>query len=139
MATKAGKVQLKDIKRGKTFYYVRVDFPIISAGVVGLGEVESVVRLRVTSRPYLRRLSNTMAFQYINDSNAGGYIDLEQMERNHRQNELTEEGQYFVLLKSRQAAERFIKMFDDRPPSKKETVRTLLREANLNAKQRGFS
>jgi hypothetical protein len=139
MATKSGKVQLKDIKRGKTFYVVKADFPIISAGVVGLGEIESVLRVRVTSRPYWRRLSATPAFDFVNDAGREGYVHLDRMAANHALAELTEEMPYFVVLATKRAVDRFVKTFEDRPPSKAETVRTLLREAGLHGKQRGLA
>jgi hypothetical protein len=139
MTTKAGKVQLKDIRQGKTFYLVRADFPIIGPGIVGEGEVEMVRRIRIVRRPFWRSLSATPAFTYIDDRGREDWINPLEMEINHQQDLLTNDAPYFVVLGSYRAMKRFIANFDNRKPNKDEVLRTLLREANLNTKQRGLT
>jgi hypothetical protein len=139
MATKAGKVQVKDIRVGKIFYLVKADFPIMGATLVGEGEVESVRRIRVISRPFWRRLSATPAFRYIDDRGTEDWINLNDMALNHADQEIILEKPYFVVLSNRNAVRRFTTMFNDRKPTKKEVVRTLLREANLVNTQRSYA
>lgn len=135
MATKSGKIQLADIKVGKTFYLVRADFPLIESGVVGNGEVEAVVRIRVTSRPFHRRLSNTGAFKFVADNGQESWINLDQLWVNHAQFHVTEGMNYYVVLRNHRAMERFVAMFDNRIPTKAETSRTLFREVAILAKR----
>jgi hypothetical protein len=139
MATKAGKVHFKDIKRGKTFYLVRADFPIISSMLVGEGEVEQIRRIRVMSRPFWRKLSATPAFNYVDDHCNEGWVNLAEMELNHSSFEVQHNCPYMVVLANKAAMQRFVKTFEQRKPTKAEAARTMTREAMLNAKQRGLS
>lgn len=136
MATKAGKIQLSDIKVGKTFYIMYADFPIVGPGIVGAGEVQRIVQIRVTSRPYFRRLSATMAFKYVDVRGNEGWVNLDEMTLNHAQTEIIREAPYFVVMASQRAKRRFWIEFERRQPTEAETHRVKLREANLNASQR---
>lgn len=136
MATKAGKVQLHDIKVGKTFYVVQADFPIVEPGQVGMGEVGMIRRIRVTSKPFFRKLSATMAFNYVDDRGVERWVNLDAMQANHGLTHLTLGEDYFVLLANRRAVSRFVKMFNDRQPTPQEITRTLNRETMLLTSQR---
>lgn len=136
MATKSGKIQLSDIKVGKTFYLMYADFPIVGPSMIGMGEVQRIVQIRVVSRPFFRRLSATMAFKYVDVRGNEGWVNLDEMALNHATTEITREAPYFVVLANQRAKRRFWINFEHRHPTPAEALRVQLREAGLNAGQR---
>jgi hypothetical protein len=140
MATKSGKVQLKDIKVGKTFYLVHADFPIVGPHMVGTGEVQRIKQIRVTSRPFFRRLSATMAFKFVDATGREDWLNLDEMVLNHTAAEITREDvPYFTVWVNHRAMRRFWIEFERRQPTPAETRRVQLREAGLHANQRSVA
>jgi hypothetical protein len=139
MTTQAGKVQLRDIKAGKTFYLIHADFPLVGPGMVGTGEVQTIKVIRAIGRPFFRRLSACMAFKYVDKAGKEGWLNLDAMAKNHAAREITDETPYFVLLATRRATRRFWIEFERRSPTPSEELRVKMKEATLNANQRGMA
>lgn len=118
MPTKAGKIQVRDIRQGKVFYLVNADFPMVGPGTVGDGEVSSILPIYPVRKPYYKR--RKLKFDYRDARGRLGTIDINHMQAVHGEVFLTSNRLHTPIFVSFKAATRFAKAFDNRKPTKDE-------------------